>query len=305
MTDLSVVILSFNTREVLRNCLASVLADVARAGREIEIIVVDNASTDGSPEMVASDFPEAKLIINAWNSGFSKGNNIGLAQARGRYLLCLNSDTLAQPRSLAALIEFMDAHPDAGAIGPMLLNEDGSLQPSGRALPTALSVFLGMSKLYRLWSNDFYRQRGRDYNKIQEVQEVSGAALCVRREAYEKTHGFDENLWAYYEDVDWCVRIVKAGYKIYYAPQAKIIHLWKRSSQKTPELVYRAGQNSQRYYFRKHNSPIQTKLVDMMLGLKEIINILMAFVQGDKNRVNFHRAMFASLSHPPVIISSP
>lgn len=305
MVDLSIIVLSFNTRELLRNCLSSVRIDLARVAYDVELIVVDNASVDGSTEMTASEFPEAKLIMNIQNLGFSKGNNIGLAQAQGRYLLCLNSDTLIQPGALAALIEFMESHPDAGAIGPMLLNEDGSLQPSGRALPNAFTVFLGMSKLYRFWSNDFYHQRGRDYNKVQEVQEISGAALCVRREAYEMTRGFDENLWAYYEDVDWCVRIAKVGYKIYFVPQAKILHLWKRSSQKTPELVYRAGQNSQRYYFRKHTGRIQAAFVDAMLGVKEIINVLAAFAQGDKHRAAFHRSMLANLSRPPAISSMP
>jgi len=298
MIDLSVIVLSFNTRDVLRNCLLSLDEERAICAYTLEIIVVDNSSSDGSVEMVSAEFPQCILIANTENVGFSKGNNIGMALAQGRYFLCLNSDTLVCSGALGTMIQFMEAHPNAGAIGPMLVGEDKKLQPSGRALPTAWRIFLGMTKLYRLWTTDIYLERGRDYAQVKEVGEISGAALCVRGEVYQKLGGFDENLWAFYEDVDWCNRIGQAGYKIYYMPQAKIVHLWKRSSTRVPELVYRVGQNSLRYYFRKHRSAVEVVAVDAMLFLKETAAIIFALLRLNPDQVKFHLRMVANLFKP-------
>lgn len=290
--DLSVIILTHNTRELTHACVHSVLAD-ATSELNVEVIVVDNASTDDTAQAMRNEFENVCIIENSDNLGFARGNNAGLAAAHGRYLLLLNSDTLIQPGALAALTQFMDAHPDAGACGPMLLNEDGSLQPSGRALPTVGHLFVDMTKLYRLRRRDVFAKRGRDYRQVARVGEVSGAALLIRREVYETVGGFDPKLFAYYEDVDLCKRIGDAGYAIYYAPAAKITHLWKRSSRALPELTYRAGQTSVRYYFRKHHGRIAEALVQLLLIAKECGLIIAALARRRFDQMKFHGRMLA------------
>lgn len=296
--DLSVIIVTFNVRELAIACLQSVEADAARSVSTVELSVVDNASTDGSAEAIRQGFPRARLVASESNLGFSAANNVGLRLAAGRYMLCLNPDTVVQPGALDALVSFMDAHPDAGACGPQLLNEDGTIQPSGRDLPSVWTVFLGLSKLYRLWTPDFYRQPGRDYAQVARVGELSGSALLVRREAYERLGGFDERLWAYYEDVDWCKRIGEAGYAIYFVPAARVTHLWKRSSRTVPELTYRVGQNSTRYYFRKHHGRLAAGVVQAMLAAKELVLIGGALLRRDAAGAAFHRRMLANIFAP-------
>src|SRR5512135_2508392 len=154
MPDLSVIILTYNTCDLTRDCVMAALADAGRSRLDVEIIVVDNASSDETVATLRGAFPAVNVIVNASNLGFGRGNNVGLAAATGRYLLLLNSDAFVQPGALRALVEFMDAHPDAGACGPMLLNLNGTLQPSGRSLPNVWSVFVGMTKIYRLWKHD-------------------------------------------------------------------------------------------------------------------------------------------------------
>jgi GT2 family glycosyltransferase len=269
----------------------AVLADAAASLLGIEVIVVDNGSEDGTVAAIAAEFPEVRLIAGAENVGFARGNNLGLAAGRGRYLLLLNSDTEVEPGAAAALIGFMDAHSEAGACGPMLLNADGSLQPSGRALPSLWSVIVGMTKLYRLWKRDLYAERGRDYSQTRRVGEVSGAALVVRRAAYERVGGLDPNLFAFYEDVDWCKRIGKAGYAIYYVPAARVKHHWRGSSRRVPEVVYRAGQDSLRYYFAKHHGPAARRAITVLLVAKELVLIGASLARGDGAGRRFHRRM--------------
>lgn len=293
--DLSVIVLTYNTRDLTCACVRSVMAEAERAPCAIEIIVVDNASTDGTAAALSQIAPDIRVIVNETNLGFSRGNNVGLRAARGRYLMLLNSDTETQPGALQTLIAFMDTHPDAGACGPMLLNADGSLQPSGRPLPSVWTPIISMTRLYRLWKRDFYRQAGRDYNAIAKVGEVSGAALLARREAYEAVGGLDPNLFAYYEDIDWCKRIGDAGFSIYYVPDARVTHYWKSTSRSVSELAYRAGQNSQRYYYARHHGPAAHAVIQFLLAAKELALIAAACLRRDGARLRFHRRMLANV----------
>jgi GT2 family glycosyltransferase len=206
-------------------------------------------------------------------------------------MMLLNSDTLVQPGALGALVRFMDTHPGAGACGPMLLNEDGSLQPSGRPLPNAWRLFIDMSRLYRLWQRDMFNQRGRDYGQVARVGEVSGAALLIRRQAYECVGGLDPELFAYYEDVDLCKRIGDAGFEIFYVPAARVVHLWARTSRATPEAAYQAGQDSARRYFRKHHGRLSQWAVQTLLAGKELGLAAAHALRGRRERADFHRRM--------------
>lgn len=297
MIDLSVIILSFNTRRLTLACVASVLADAATSSLQVEVIVVDNASTDDTVLALREQQPAVRVIEMHDNAGFSRGNNAGFAIAQGRYLLALNSDTLVQPGALRELVAFMDAHPDAGVCGPMLLNEDRSLQPSGRPLPTVWSLFIDMTRLYRLRRTTVFAEAKRDYTQSQKVGEVSGAALLIRRSLYQQIGGFDERIFAYYEDVDLCKRAHEAGFAVYYVPAAKITHLWKRSSKAVPELVYRVTQDSTRYYFRKHHGAAAHAIVQVMLACKELLLWMAGVIRGSAE-ASLHRRMLARALSP-------
>lgn len=296
--DLSIIIVTYNSRELTLACVASVLADQARGGPQTELIVVDNASTDGTADALRDLAPEVRVLVQATNLGFARGNNVGLAAAHGRYLLLLNSDTEVRAGALSALVAFMDSHPEAGACGPMLLNPDGTLQPSGRDLPTLGSLFADMTKLHRLWRRNLYSQAGRDYTEVAAVGELSAAALLVRRTVYEQVGGLDPAFFAYYEDVDWCKRIGAAGYRIYYVPAARVMHHWQGTSRQVSELAYAAGQDSLRIYFRKHHGKPAALAVQALLVAKESALLLASVVRRNGQTMSLHRRMLRRAFSP-------
>lgn len=296
--DLSVIIVTYNSRGLTLACVASVLAEQARGGPQTELIVVDNASTDGTADALRELAPGANVLVQGSNLGFARGNNVGLAAARGRYLLLLNSDTEVRAGALAALVAFMDSHAESGACGPMLLNPDGTLQPSGRDLPTLGSLFADMTKLHRLRRRNLYAQVGRDYGEVAAVGELSAAALLVRRTVYEQVGGLDPAFFAYYEDVDWCKRIGDAGYRIYYVPAARIMHHWQGTSRQVSELAYAAGHDSLRIYFRKHHGKLAALAVQALLAAKESTLLLAAVLRRDGQAVSVHRRMLRRAFSP-------
>ncbi len=284
--DLSVIITNWNTRELLRQCLESVAASLHVMA---EVIVVDNGSGDGSIEMLAADFPKVRVIANRQNRGFAAANNQGLALAQGRYLLLLNSDTLVAPDALTQLVKFMDAHSDAGACGPQLRNQDGTLQPSGRAFPSLLTATIALlpvpSLLRRMTATSMER---RDYSQVAAVDEVSGAALCLRREALAQTGGLDEDFFFLGEDVELCWRLHKAGWVVYYVPQAVITHLWGGSRKRLSEQTSLYAQRSFVLLFRKHRPGLPTKLITLLVRVltlaKAARRIVPVLLHGQRSR---------------------
>jgi GT2 family glycosyltransferase len=254
---LSVIIVNLNTREVLRACLHSLLPAM-NTGR-VEVIVVDNGSRDGSPTMVAEEFPQVRLLALPENRGFAVANNLGMRHARGRYFLILNSDTEIIGDALERIVAFMDAHPDVGALGPKLLNSDGSLQYSCRRFPSfRTALFHRYSLMTRLFPrNRFsseYLMTDVGHDQTMDVDWVSGAALVVRREIFEQLGGFDEGFFMYAEDVDWCYRIKQAGWRVVYLPEARIMHHIGRSTRLVPyAMTYQRHRSMWRFY-RKHYS---------------------------------------------------
>ncbi|MCS7187152.1 MAG: glycosyltransferase family 2 protein [Armatimonadota bacterium] len=244
---LSIVIVSWNVREDLRECLQSLLGTGDRglgSGKlDFEVIVVDNASSDGTAEMVKREFPQVKLIVNEENLGFTKANNIGIRQSRGKYILLLNPDTIVKPNALRALVECAEAHPDAGIIGAKLLNPDGSIQRSARSFPDIGAGLFRNTFLGRLFPNNPFVRRylltDFSYDEVREVDWVSGAAMLVRREVFERIGLLDESFWAYCEDVDLCWRAWQAGFKVLFCPSAVIVHKIGRSSDQrlVPSLI--------------------------------------------------------------------
>ena len=270
MVDLSIVIISWNVRELLRRCLQSIVTE-ARPGSadgvfevdgwEVEILVVDNASTDGSSEMVRDEFPRIHLIVNDENRGFTAANNQGLALSRGRHLLLLNPDTEIVGDALATMTGYMQANSEVGALGPRLLNTDGSLQSSRRRFPT-LSTALVESTVVQEWWDDnrilrrYYAADTPD-DAVQRVDWVTGACLLVRRQAYERVGGLDEGFFMYSEELDWCKRIKDAGWEVVFLPTATVIHHEGKSSEQVVPARHIYFQSSKVRYFRKHHGAFQ------------------------------------------------
>jgi GT2 family glycosyltransferase len=224
--DISVIIVNLNTRELLDACLASVERE--RATLSLEAIVIDNGSTDGSVAMVERTYPQTLLVKNARNEGFARPNNEGLRRAKGRHLLLLNSDTVVRPGAFRRMVDFLESHPDAGACGPRLIYPDGRLQYSAKGFPTLWTHFCDMSGLDRLFPRTVLFGSGElrsfDYDHAGTADHLMAAAFLVRRETYEKVGPLDERFAIYYNDMDWCYRMVQAGWKIWYVPDAVVEH---------------------------------------------------------------------------------
>jgi GT2 family glycosyltransferase len=252
--DLSIIIAGYNSRPFLQECLESIYVSLANSGLAIEVIYVDDASRsdDGSLVYLHENFPQVITALNFSNQGFSRTNNKGIGLSSGRYVLLLNADTLVKADALACLVNFMDAHLLVGAAGPQLLNPDGSLQPSGRNFPSTVSLVKDMWITGRQGHNQ-YQMVGRDYSQTLAVDEVSGAAIMVRREVLNKVGLLDSNIFLFYEDVDWCYRIHKAGWQIYYVAQAQIVHYGGQSTAQIGLRMQLEDTWSTYYYFRKHH----------------------------------------------------
>jgi len=225
--DVSVVIVSWNTRDLLRDCLRSVVDESPSIA--IEVFVVDNASADGSPEMVEQEFPQVRLIRNTENRGFAAANNQGLAEASGRYSLLLNPDTIILDRAIERSVEYADGHADVGVFGCQVMENDSTIQPTCFSYPGPLNLFLVQSGLARLFrrSRFFGRPELTWWGRSSEldVEVVSGMFMLVRREAIEQVGLMDEDYFVYAEEADWCCRIRRAGWKCRFAPIARIVHL--------------------------------------------------------------------------------
>ncbi len=252
---LSVVFLNYNTRDLTRQALNSVLA--AAEGLEVEIFVVDNASVDGSADMVAEEFPQVKLICNAANVGFAAGNNVALRQVIGEYALLINTDTIVRRDALRTMVEFLDAHPEAGACGCKILDPDGTLQlDSRRGFPTPLAAFCKMSGLSRFFPKHpliaHYHMTYLDPEQTAEVEVLSGSCMMVRKAAMDQVGLLDEDYFMYGEDIDWCYRFHQAGWKIYYVPTTSIIHFRGESGRGVPLRILYRKSRAMSIFVNKH-----------------------------------------------------
>lgn len=269
---MSVVIVNYRTRELLRDCLQSVESNGA-AG--VEVIVVDNNSQDGSTDMVRTEFPTVRLIQNSDNRGFSAANNQGIKETQGKYVLLLNSDTIVLPGALTGMRDFMDQHPEAGAVGCRLLCADGRIQisASGEASLGIARVLVRLSGLAEWVHSDRVRRFLRRYlgfalgstvracltpyvtdESPLEVDLLSGACLMLRREALDQVGLLDERFFMYLEDLDYSLRFRNAGWKLYYLPAVRIIHLVGRSSGGRMRRYSVQAYDSLFYFYLKHRS---------------------------------------------------
>jgi N-acetylglucosaminyl-diphospho-decaprenol L-rhamnosyltransferase len=278
--EVSVIIVSYNTRELLRECIESILCGQGN-GITVEVIVVDNASADGSAAMVAERFPQVRLIANPDNRGFGAACNQGLEVARGRYALILNADIRAQPGALQRLVGFMDAHPDAAICGGQLRYPDGRIQPSCARELTLWWVFCEQSLLAKLFPRTRlfggYWRTHWDFSATIETEQVMGACMMLRRPFPR----FDEDYFLYCEDTDLCYRVRQAGGRIYYVHDAVFVHhLGASGEPQRAQMViyYNCGKER---YFRKFHSAWQARvcrwlnkggaLLRVLLGLGGVV----------------------------------
>jgi N-acetylglucosaminyl-diphospho-decaprenol L-rhamnosyltransferase len=290
MVDISVVIVSWNVRDLLRRCLRSILdrgsstldtqysvpgasrghpaSTIQHPAPTTEVIVVDNASTDGSIQMVQAEFPAVHLIANAENRGFPAANNQGIAVAQGRYVLLLNSDAEVVGDALAAMVAFADEHPDAGVVGPQLLNPDGSVQSSRRRFPTLATAFFESTWLQRYAPRrllERYYVLDQPDDAVQDVDWVKGAALMARRDAIAQVGPMDEGYFMYSEELDWCRRFREAGWRVVYLPTARIVHHEGKSSEQVLPARHIHFQSSKVRYFRRYHGRIAAEALRLFL----------------------------------------
>ncbi len=273
MPAVSVIIVSYKVRYYIEQCLYSVLRSVPDA----ELFVVDNDSADGSVEFLRKRFPQVEVIDNGCNAGFGKANNIALAKATGRYVLFLNPDTVVAERTIPGCIEYMDAHPDTGAVGVRMQYGDGHFAlESRRSLPTPSVAFWHMTGIGRLFSHSRvfakYHLSYLDRDRECRIDVVSGAYMFIRKEALDKIGGFDEAFFMYGEDIDLSYRILQQGYKNCYLP-LPIVHYKGESTNKTSYRYAKVFYDAMNIFFDKHfkrYSRLFAVLVKMVVGVKKI-----------------------------------
>jgi hypothetical protein len=292
MLDLSIIIISWNTRQLLANCLTSILQH--RGTLALEIIVVDNASHDGSATLVADAFPDVRLKINASNVGFAPANNQAIREAQGRYILLLNSDTVVHPEALALLVRYMDANPRAGIAGACLLNADGSLQPSWAQFPSVASELLG--------ENFRVRQPLPSAAGLTAyaVDWVGGACLLIRRAAIEQVGLMDESFFMYSEETDWCFRVKRAGWLNVYLPQARVTHFGGASSRQNNIPMFVELNRSKLLFFRKHYGRLGAESLRRVLLASTTLKLLAFWLVsrlggGCRPDLERHRALLRAL----------
>lgn len=231
MSLVSVIIVNLNTKDLLRDCLASVRHEASRIS--LEVLVIDNGSVDGSVEMIRKEFPLVRLFVNSSNEGFAAPNNRGMKEATGDFVFLLNSDTVVKPGAIEELLNFMKTTDDAGACGPRLVYPDGSLQKSVKGFPTLWTHACDMFGLDRLLPNSRVFGKGEaayfDYDATAEVEHVMAAAFLVRTEVVSQVGMLDERFRIYYNDMDWCYRMKQSSWKIYYVPTAQVVHYLGRT----------------------------------------------------------------------------
>lgn len=256
--DVSVVIVNWNTRDVLRDCLRSVFAHSGTSS--LEVIVVDNGSTDGSPEMVRREFSQVNLLACPDNRGFAGANNLGMSIATGRYILLLNSDTIVMDDAIRKTVAYANMHPDTAVVGCRILNPDRSLQRSCFMFPSILNLLLFSTYLYQLFpTNRFFGREQMTWwrrNDAREVDVVTGCYMFVRKEAIDDVGLMDERFFMYYEETDWCFRFKAKGWKNRFTPSASIIHIGGASSAKLGAQRARIKNRSfVRYVFKHWSKP--------------------------------------------------
>ncbi|MDA0335063.1 MAG: glycosyltransferase family 2 protein [bacterium] len=265
--EMSICILSWNTLALTRDCLAALAADPRSRGWQV--IVVDNDSADGSADMVQQEFPGVELIRSAHNLGFAAGNNLALSRARGAYLLLLNSDTRVTVGALGHLLDHMQQHDGVGAAGPRLVNAEGKLEMSCGRAPGLIPEIFHKLLLHRVFP--FFRFGLWQHRETREVGWVTGACLLVRRQALEAAGGMDDGIFMCFEDLEWCMRLRAAGWRIDYVPGSEVVHLEGQSIRQRLGDMLIISQQSLYYLFQKHFGRLQLHILRMLTTVEMVL----------------------------------
>ena len=272
--DLSVVIVSYNVRDLLAACLDSIKD--SQPAVSYEIWVVENNSQDGSLEMLTGHYPQVKLMINRDNLGFASANNMAIPHCRGRYFLFLNPDTLVLEGAFDRLVDFLDDRTEAGAAGSLLYNPDRTLQPSCFPFPTLGREFWRLLHLDRLWPRALYPMDRWDVHQSRQVDVLQGTSLAVRREAIDQVGPFDDAFFMYSEEVDLCYRLNQAGWQLFWVPASKIVHYGGQSTRQTAASMFLQLYRGKTQYFRKHHGSFTAFGYKVILTLAGIVRILVS-----------------------------
>jgi GT2 family glycosyltransferase len=279
--DVSVLIVSWNTRDMLRDCLRSILNQTGQAS--LEVIVVDNASGDGSAAMVKTEFPQVILIENSRNRGFAAANNQGISIAIGRYILLLNSDTIILNNAITKTLAFADSHPEAAVVGCRVLNPNLTLQRTCFMFPSLLNMLLSTTYMYKLFPRNrfFGRERMTWWNRddVKDVDVVTGCYMLAHHKAIDEIGMMDERFFMYGEETDWCYRFKKAGWKILFTPDAEIVHFGGQSSkQMAPQMTLQL-RGSILQFMCKHYSCLEYNLACILVWLFFAIRVPWWFIK--------------------------
>jgi GT2 family glycosyltransferase len=289
--DLSIVIVSWNVREDLLKCLGMIYEH--RPACTFDVWVVDNASHDGSLEAVKQAFPEVVLIENSENVGFAAANNQAIARSRGRFVLMLNPDTLPQPGALDALVDFLQAHPQAGAAGSRLLNPDGSPQDSCFPFPTLAREFWRLFHLDRFRAYGVYDMRAWDTERPRPVEVLQGTSLLLRREALDETGLLDEGYFVYTEEVDLCYRLHQAGWELHWVPRSRVVHFGGQSTRQANRAMFVSLYRTKTQYFRKHHgrgSALAYRLILLLAALFRLALTPLTWLEPSNRRAEHLKA---------------
>lgn len=288
--DLSVIILSFNTKDITKRCLEKL--EVSRKYCEkklknkIEVIVLDNASSDGSLGMIRQEFPEVKLIAPKENTGFSKGNNIAMKQSKYPYILLLNSDVYLEEESLYKALAYFRVNLSCDILGARLNYVTGKLQPSAGNLPNPLNIIFWIMGLSFI-SPSFHPKSRSFFSKNHRVGWVMGAFFLLKKEIFEKTGGIDENLFMHMEEIEWSKRISDCGFKIWYVPQIEVVHLHGASTNFDLSSSFLNELKGVKYYFQKHY-PLSYFPIKLFLILGLILRVIAFSLLGKTKRARIY-----------------
>lgn len=274
MTHVTVIIVSFNTSAELLSCVGEAVAI-----RDADVIVIDNASSDGSADAVAAQFPGVRLIRNSKNVGFAPAVNQGMVAGIGPYFLLLNSDTCEFATAIPMLADYLDRNPDVGIVAPQLRHTDGRLQPSGRDVPSRWDEAFWNLSLYRLTGkkvSDRFFDPKRNYESTCDVQEVSGACFMTRSDVLDRVGLLDGQFFFCFEDIDFCIRVRSAGYRIVYLADARLTHAWGLSSKKAGPSLSRRFLSGYFYYLQKTHGYVFAYVMRALVALKALLSLPIA-----------------------------